>query len=102
MLRTCIASGGFGELCYNLNMVSKVLKEVIERVETWPENRQDAAAHVLMEMEAQDASPHRLSDEQVAEVQRRIADPNPKFVTLHEVRHCAALHEGDLSRRGVG
>jgi len=36
--------------CYNFHMVSKVLQEVIERVETWAENRQDAAAQVLMEM----------------------------------------------------
>jgi hypothetical protein len=28
----------------------------------------------------------RLTDEQVAEVKRRLADPNPKFVTLEEVR----------------
>jgi len=29
---------------------------------------------------------HRLTDEQVAEVKRRLADPNPKFLTLQEVR----------------
>jgi hypothetical protein len=28
----------------------------------------------------------RLSEEQIAEVRRRIADPNPKFLTLEEVR----------------
>ncbi|QBR72052.1 hypothetical protein CU048_13130 [Beijerinckiaceae bacterium] len=67
-------------------MVSKVLKEVIERVETWPESRQEDAARVLLEMEAQDASPYRLTDEQLAEVQRRLADPNPEFATLQEVR----------------
>jgi hypothetical protein len=43
------------------------------------------AASVLAEMEAQDASP-QLSDEQVAEVKRRFGDPNPKFLTLEEVR----------------
>jgi hypothetical protein len=37
-------------------------------------------------MEAQDESRLRLTDEQVAEVRRRLADPNPKFVTLEEVR----------------
>ncbi len=72
--------------CYNIFMVSKVLKEVIERVETWPESRQEDAARVLLEMEAQDASPYRLTDEQLAEVQRRLADPNPEFATLQEVR----------------
>jgi predicted transcriptional regulator len=47
---------------------------------------QEDAARVLSEMEEQDASPYRLTDEQVAEVKRRLADPNPKFLTLEEVR----------------
>jgi hypothetical protein len=37
-------------------------------------------------MEAQDNSGLRLSDEQVAEVKRRVADPNPTFLTLEQVR----------------
>jgi hypothetical protein len=37
-------------------------------------------------MEQQDASPYRLTDEQVVEVKRRFADPNQKFLTLEEVR----------------
>ena len=36
-------------------MASKILKEVLGRVETWPEERQNDAAHVLIEMEQQDA-----------------------------------------------
>jgi hypothetical protein len=28
----------------------------------------------------------RLTDEQVVEVQRRLADPDPRFLTLEEVR----------------
>ena len=41
---------------------------------------------VLSAMEEQDAHPYHLSDEQVAEVERRLADPNPRFLTLEEVR----------------
>jgi hypothetical protein len=37
-------------------------------------------------MEQQDNSPFTLTDEQVAEVERRLAEPNPKFLTLEEVR----------------
>jgi hypothetical protein len=37
-------------------------------------------------MEEQDASPYHLTDEQVEEVKRRLADPNPKFLTHEEVR----------------
>jgi hypothetical protein len=37
-------------------------------------------------MEAQDASPHRLTDEQLAEVRRRRAKKAPKYVSLAEAR----------------
>ena len=67
-------------------MTRDQIKEILDRVLTWPPERQADAASVLTEMEAQDESPLRLNDEQVAEVKRRLADPNPKFVTLEEVR----------------
>jgi hypothetical protein len=67
-------------------MVSRMLKEVLERVESWPEERQQDAAHVLIEMEHQDAGSISLSDAQVAEVERRRAKPDRKFVTLEEAR----------------
>jgi hypothetical protein len=60
------------------------LKEVIERVQTWPEKRQEDAANVLLEMEAQDTSSCELTDEQLAEVRRRRAEKNPKKLTLAE------------------
>ena len=41
---------------------------------------------MLTEMEEQDSSDLRLMDEQAAEVRRRRADPDSKFVTLEEVR----------------
>ena len=66
--------------------MSNTLKKVIERVQTWPEDRQEQAAQVLLEMEAQEQSPFRLTDEQAAEVQRRLADPEPRFLTLAELR----------------
>jgi hypothetical protein len=37
-------------------MTSKVLKEIIERVESWPEERQEDAARVLAAMEEHDTS----------------------------------------------
>ena len=37
-------------------------------------------------MEEQGSRKTVLTDEQVAEVKRRLADPNPKFLTLEEVR----------------
>ena len=50
-----------------------------------PERQADVAQVVAL-MEEQDKSALRLSDEQVAEVERRLADPSPKFLTLEEVR----------------
>ncbi len=67
-------------------MTRDQVKEILDRVLTWPPERQERAARVLTEMEAQDESRLTLTDEQVAEVKRRLADPNPKFVTLEEVR----------------
>ena len=67
-------------------MTRDQVKEILNRVLTWPPERQEHAARVLTEMEAQDASPLQLSDTQVAEVKRRLADPNPRFITLEEVR----------------
>jgi hypothetical protein len=57
-------------------MASKTLKEVLERVETWPEDRQEDAADLLIEMERQDAYSISLSDSQAREVERRLAKPH--------------------------
>jgi hypothetical protein len=67
-------------------MTKQQVKEILDRVLTWPPERQEDAVRVLSAMEEQDASSYRLTNEQVAEVERRLADPNPKFLTLDEVR----------------
>ena len=51
-------------------MAVKTLKEVVERIQNWPEERQEDAAQVLLEMEQQDASRYRLTDAQAQEVAR--------------------------------
>jgi hypothetical protein len=67
-------------------MTKEQVRAVLDRVLSWPPERQADVVHVLELMEEQDKSPLRLSDEQVAEVERRLADPDPKFLTLEEVR----------------
>jgi len=62
------------------------VKAVLDRVLTWPVERQEDAARVLIEMEEQDTSTYQLTDDQLAEVKRRLADPTPKFLSLEEVR----------------
>jgi hypothetical protein len=60
------------------------IKAVLDRVLTWPSERQQDAAEVLSMMEQQHANAYRLSDEQLAEVRRRRSDPNKKLLTLAE------------------
>ncbi|MGZ9038657.1 MAG: hypothetical protein ACXW12_16345 [Burkholderiales bacterium] len=67
-------------------MTKEQVKAVLDRVLTWPAERQEDAARVLTEMEEQDTSTYQLTDEQLAEVKRRLADPTPKFLSLEEVR----------------
>jgi hypothetical protein len=67
-------------------MTKEQVKEILDRVLTWPPERQADVAQVVTLMEEQDKSSLRLTDEQVAEVKRRLADPHPKFLTLEEVR----------------
>jgi hypothetical protein len=67
-------------------MTKQQVKEILDRVLTWPPERQEDVIRMLSAMEEQDANPYHLTNEQVAEVERRLADPVPKFLTLEEVR----------------
>jgi hypothetical protein len=55
-------------------MSKEQVKAILDRVLTWPIERQEDAAKVLMLMESADENVYRLTDEQVAEVGRRRAD----------------------------
>jgi hypothetical protein len=66
-------------------MTKDQVKEILDRVLSWPAERQADVAHVVELMEEQDSSTLRLSDEQLAEVQRRRAEKNPKTITLAEL-----------------
>jgi hypothetical protein len=65
-------------------MTKDQVKRILDRVLTWPPERQADVAHVVELMEEQDNSTLRLTDEQAAEVRRRLAEKNPKTVTLAE------------------
>ena len=67
-------------------MNKEQVKAVLDRVLTWPSERQEDAVKVLLLMESSDESAYRLTDEQVAEVGRRMADPNPRRLTLDEFK----------------
>jgi hypothetical protein len=65
-------------------MTREQVKEILDRVQTWPTERQEDMAEIVRLMEAQDRSGLRLGEEQAAEVRRRRAETNPKTVTLAE------------------
>jgi len=67
-------------------MVTKALKEALERAERWPQDRQDYAAELLREMDEESSSVYRLTDEQAAEVRRRLNDPDPKSYPIEALR----------------
>ena len=61
------------------------LKEAIEVLRGMPEAGQETAAKAIMDYAAHDAEVH-LTEAPVAEVERRIASPNRKFLTVAQVR----------------
>ena len=73
-----------GVVCYLAAMTKDQVKEILDRVLSWPPERQADLAHVAELMEEQDKSALQLTEEQLAEVRRRRAEKNPKSVTLAE------------------
>jgi len=65
-------------------MTKEQVKAILDRMLTWPADRQTDVAHVVELMEEQDNSTLRLSNEQLAEVRRRRAEKNPRRMTLAE------------------
>lgn len=63
-------------------MTREQVKEILDRVLTWPPERQEHAVEILMSIEAQHASDYGLNDQQLAELRRRRAEENPKMLTL--------------------
>jgi NAD-dependent SIR2 family protein deacetylase len=66
-------------------MSREQVKAVLDRVLTWPSERQEDVAKLLMLMQSAE-SVYRLTDEQVEEVRRRQADPNPRQLALDEFK----------------
>lgn len=50
-------------------MTRDQIDEVLGRVQSWPKARQEDAARLLLAMEAQDAAPYILSDEERADLE---------------------------------
>ena len=61
------------------------VKVFLDRVLSWPKERQEDVVEAIKSIEEQDSGSYRLSDEQVTEVRRRLADKNTKTLSLEEV-----------------
>jgi hypothetical protein len=67
-------------------MTKDQVKAVLDRVLTWPPERQNDVAEIITLIEEHDKTDYQLSDQQLAEVRRRRAKKNPAYVTLEEAR----------------
>lgn len=61
------------------------VKAILDRLRTWPRQRQEDAAELLTLIEQHDRSPFRLSEEQAQEVRDRLADRDAPTLTLSEL-----------------
>jgi hypothetical protein len=66
-------------------MTRDQVKAALDRVLTWPQERQEAAVEILKAVEEQVTSNLRLSEEQLAELRRRRAENNPDRIPFAEV-----------------
>lgn len=71
-------------LCYDRCM-TKLLRDALKQVEQLPDDEQDAAAGALLDYLAHRRD-LRLTDEQLAEIRRRRADPSRNLVSHEEAR----------------
>jgi hypothetical protein len=65
--------------------MTKLLEEALRQVEQLPADDQNAVAGALLDY-VKHMRDVRLTDEQVEEVKRRIANPNRKLLSLAEAR----------------
>jgi hypothetical protein len=76
------------DLCqflWHIQSMTKLLEQAIREIEQLPADEQDAAAGALLDY-VKHMHEMRLTDAQVAEVQRRITDPDRRFVSYDEAR----------------
>jgi predicted transcriptional regulator len=55
-------------------MTKAQIEEVLERVRTWPPERQEDAVRVLLEMEAQGTAVYQLSDDERADIEEGLRE----------------------------
>jgi hypothetical protein len=66
-------------------MTRQQVKEILDRVLTWPPERQADVAHVVEVMEEQNKSELHLTEEQASEIGRRLSNPSGETIPAEEV-----------------
>lgn len=66
--------------------MTNAVKQAIEVLQGLPEVERERAAQVIIEYGASQDEKWQLTDEQVAEVERRLSQPKQKHMSLNEVR----------------
>ena len=75
-------------------MITKVLKEVIEQAETWPEQDQEDLAEYAREIQARRTGVYIMSDEERAAVERGLAQADRgEFVSDEVVAKADKRHD---------
>jgi predicted transcriptional regulator len=68
-------------------MTKEQIEQILERVRTWPAERQEDAAAILLEMEQQDSSVYELSEEELAEIEVALEEADRgEFATDEEMK----------------
>jgi hypothetical protein len=57
-----------------MSHMSKRLEKALEAVKSWPADRQDAAAELLEHMDKLARAPHRLTDDERADLEEALAE----------------------------
>ena len=66
--------------------MNKLIDDAVEVLRHLPENVQEAAARAIINYGASQDDELHVSDAQVAEIERRMANPNRAFLSIAEVR----------------
>lgn len=76
-----------------MSRTARQLRDVLARVETWPENLQKEAVETLLTLEEQGTGIYRIGDEEWADMQAGIAEADRReFVSDEELAKADRRH----------
>lgn len=67
-------------------MTKHELNTLLEKVSELTPHQQEQVMQIVEQLSVQKTDTHRLTDAQLKEVERRLADPEPRFITISEAR----------------